>query len=401
MTPKRPGGTARPAASVRPNTLGISEKDLGRLLDELDAGPGASANPRRLHSRWPYREQTIAIRIDSPNGGSVDLRMACRNLSCGGIGLLHNAFLYTGTKCVVILPRAIGGFQPVSGEIVRCQHRRGMIHEIGVKFAVPIEVRDFIRNDLLESRSTVEQVDAESLTGVVLYANSLEVEQHLFRSFLRETRVRIKSATSAEQAEQLILSDQSINLLVCDQHLPDRTGLEMITKLALEGVQLPVIITSADTGPGMRQALADAPKCEFMPKPLQKDRVLRSLSEYLKPAEKGASGRGDDEATLAEGRRKLCELFAPEAAQLSAQLEKYAEKNEAMPVYTICLQLKGTAPALGLDDMASTATSIADTLSGNMNLVLVQTQLKRLITLCKVAGREPRARHGGGEASAA
>src|SRR5262245_25079873 len=117
----------KPKLNERPNTLGLQPRSLDALLDHLDDPEDPKAVARREFVRWPFRRTTIHISIFHPGGSMVSLKLACRNLSRGGLALLHNAYVHPGSPCRVELPTLSGVFDRVEGVIQRCAHRRGTL----------------------------------------------------------------------------------------------------------------------------------------------------------------------------------------------------------------------------------------------------------------------------------
>jgi len=74
----------------------------------------------------------------------VNYLVRTRNLSPTGIAFLHGSFVYTGTGCVLALHDAQGKIVGVEGKVVRCQHVRGHVHDIGVRFSRPLDVKQFL-----------------------------------------------------------------------------------------------------------------------------------------------------------------------------------------------------------------------------------------------------------------
>ena len=112
----------------RQNTIGVSRRDLVDLLDDLDREQDENPNVQRMHTRWPFRAMSLPVTFLHPGGSEVEVRLACRNLSGGWVGLLHSAYVHEGTECMVYLPKLAGGTDRVRGEVRRCIHREGRIH---------------------------------------------------------------------------------------------------------------------------------------------------------------------------------------------------------------------------------------------------------------------------------
>ncbi len=164
----KPVKPAKNRHDERPNTIGIPARQLETLLDHLDQPEDAKDTVRRQFSRWPFRQATINVTITHPGGSSVTLRLACRNLSKGGVGLLHSSFVHPGSLCKIELPNLSGTRDRVDGVIQRCTHRRGTLHELGVRFRQPIDLTRYVLRDQAARSPSLEKVYADNHAGTEL-----------------------------------------------------------------------------------------------------------------------------------------------------------------------------------------------------------------------------------------
>lgn len=256
----------------RPNTLGLPSRPLDALLDRMDSPTEAKAVARRQFTRWPFRQTTIRTTIMHPGGSTVQLRLACRNLSSGGIALLHTSYVHPGSACSMYLPTAAGGEDHVQGVVQRCSHLRGTLHEIGIKFRQPIELARYISSD----RAVIEHVNPKSLAGLALLAESSADEVENFKRLLEGTSVRVRDFRTG--AELLAHGTKDVSIIVCGDTLPDMTGTELLARLRKAEADVPVMILSA------KPAGADAPllrrqRAVVLQRPLSADALLRTVAE--------------------------------------------------------------------------------------------------------------------------
>src|SRR5687767_10386051 len=79
------------------------------LLDRLDdaalrqlaANPGVS---RRAHQRYRYRQRAVNLILMHPGGGQTIHMVVTRNISAGGLALLHTSHIQVESDCRLILP---------------------------------------------------------------------------------------------------------------------------------------------------------------------------------------------------------------------------------------------------------------------------------------------------------
>ncbi|MBZ0171113.1 MAG: PilZ domain-containing protein, partial [Phycisphaerales bacterium] len=209
--PKR----SKAADPGRPNSLGLREKELNQIRDALDqARKGENAG--RVFARWHYNEGSVPVKIIHHVGNEMDVRMACRNLSKGGIGLLHRSYLHLGTRCDVTLEHPTLGEIVQAGAVIRCIHLTGMVHEIGIKFDQEINIRDIMRPDPMQEMLAVESIEPSTLIGTILLVEDSEMDTRLVRHFLRDTQLRIKHVGTIKEAQ--IAAKSGVGLILCDIH---------------------------------------------------------------------------------------------------------------------------------------------------------------------------------------
>ncbi len=127
----------------------LTDTDAQRLIRAVEhRDETGKTRDRRIAKRNEYRKGALMLVLhpDEP------LRRGCfqvipMNLSACGIGFLHGAFLYPGTTCDIMLTNLESKSELIRGEITRCELAKGRIHQVGVRFAAPIEVTRFMMND--------------------------------------------------------------------------------------------------------------------------------------------------------------------------------------------------------------------------------------------------------------
>ncbi len=200
-----PGQSQQPANDRnkgRANSLGLNDKVLNEILDYLDGTQSAEAAKRRRYTRIQYRRASVVLAVKTPGGIDTVTKVACRNLSSGGISVLHSAFLHAGSVCVVVLEHPLHGNTAVRGKVARCQHRSGLMHEIGIRFDEQINPRDFVETE--SPVLTLESVHPDKMTGTVVHFSPDAEHRQAIRDLLRETPVLLKSVSSSSDLLQQI-----------------------------------------------------------------------------------------------------------------------------------------------------------------------------------------------------
>lgn len=365
-------------AAERPNTLGLSQRDLALLLDKLEAGDRGKPPARRDYARWPFRHATVKVLLTQPSGAEVGLKMACRNLSRGGIALLHNGYVHPGSNVVVALPRLAGGVKDVPGTIRRCQHRRATLHELGIQFDQQIDLQEFISAGNGVEFFSLEHVNPEKLAGQMMYVDDSDVDFRIVQHFLRETTLAIHRFESAASA--LEEAKKGFSIIVANWRLPDMKAIEMIEKMREQRVYTPVLVVTSDPVSLMRAGLWDLPNTGMLTKPLTQQNLLRALAERLLIRVADAASDLLDGGT--EGQQAMKRALQSQLAEMAQHLDTAAKASDRAALSTLCAQVRVAAPSVGQPHAGEVAERLLALLNEGKDLAGLQAQLNELIAEC-------------------
>jgi len=287
-SPLTPGANrrspAKPALTIsaagRNNTIGLAERELLELIDILDEAEQAwDRNPRRDFARWPFRQIGLEVSVVHPGGTEATIRLACRNISRGGIAVLHRGFLYPGTLCRVRLPRLDGTSADLPGKVCRCQHRRGTLHEVGIKFNKPLNLKLYVKPKDHRSFHILESVNPASVKGRLLLVEHCALTTQILCHQLRETAVEVTTVTSATEA--LARAGEGFSVIVLAVAFPDMDCTAFIKSIRADGNETPALVLTSDP--------YKKPSCDagfladvgFLIKPLNQGLVLRTIADRL------------------------------------------------------------------------------------------------------------------------
>ncbi len=382
MKPTRPEHKSTSVGSrPRPNSLGIHQRQLESLLDRVDnARDDSQATKRRRFVRWPFRQETLLLRISHPGGSIAAVKVACRNLSHGGVSILHSSFLYPGSRCAITLPHPTRGDLSVTGEVVRCNHLHRMIHEIGIKFDELLDAREFIPADQRDGKFAIEVLQPHDIFGRIICADARTIDLKLIEHFLNKTRAVVSIATSADEAATL--ASRGCDLAIIGPDLSGDSLARAIGRIRESaGHDLPVIAVvdrSNSTNPDLRTARINA----LLVKPLTETALLRALGEFLIHAssvQRGQGGAGE------AGPSARLQLFITELDETLPMLNAALVEQDAMGCYVLCQQVLGAAPPAGLKTLAKLADAASEQLATTMSLDASYRQVKALIDACQHA----------------
>lgn len=382
--PEKRGKAVAPSSS---NTLNMDGASLERFLNSRDSKRGAVKDEslRRRHVRWPYRVAALRVEFTHPGGSDTKMMLACRNLSAGGVGLLHRNYVHKGTRCTVFLvdvhQREVG----MPGTVVRCTHLDGPVHEIGVQFDAPLDAKQFVRLDPFDDGFSLEKVNPETLKGTVLYVEDSALDQALVRHYLRETQVVLQVVTTIEEAVEKAL--KHVDLILCDFDLGEHTGVELTQTVREKGISTPIIMLTADTSQVTRQLLSKVSADAFLAKPLKPATLYRAIAEFMVLSEGGAMM-----TSLPAGHPSLglIPTFVQQVRDYAKSLDKAIEAKSFSRCRSLCLQISGAAPVMGFDRLGALAKSAETALSASMSVPESIGPLKMLMTACmQVSSRTP------------
>ncbi|MGV3590947.1 MAG: response regulator [Gammaproteobacteria bacterium] len=119
----------------------------------------------------------------------------------------------------------------------------------------------------------------------VLYIEDSTIDSVLMEIIARRTRCnRIHTVMTAEIGLQLV-SECRPRLILVDIHLPGMGGLQAIRHIKNDAAtrDIPVIAVSSDDSPELNVRAHDAGCEDFFTKPLDINKVISTLDQYLRP----------------------------------------------------------------------------------------------------------------------
>lgn len=373
--PRRPAAPALPTGR-RLNSVGLGQRDLDLVLNQIDRpGPGAAAK-RRAFVRFEYRSLSVRLDILQKDGAAPSVLVATRNLSAGGISLLHSAYAHQGAEVVVHLPDLKGQMHPVRGIVRMCRHVQGVIHEVGVQFDQQIDPRKFIQLSADDAAAAHEQVDVSQLSGTVVCITASDMDRKIIAHYLTGSSISLVACSSG--AEGLARAGDGADAILVDLELPDMGGEEFLASLAQAGLGEPVIVLTSDA-PGAAVPDPGVPTT-VLPRPLEREALVRALGEYCR----GKEAAGPVTSSLAEGspNAALVPEFLSFLETAVAKLETSVEHDDVDTCRAVAVQIAGVAPTLGFSQIADAAQAVAVGVASSMSVAESEPLVRTLIDLC-------------------
>lgn len=118
---------------------------------------------------------------------------------------------------------------------------------------------------------------------VILVVEDTETSNLFFHHALRQTQAKLLYAESGTQAIELVLQDkdESIDLILMDINLPNKSGLEATLEIKQKRPALPIVIQTAYTN-DYNDSDAYAAGCDdFILKPIRLTVLYNTIAKFL------------------------------------------------------------------------------------------------------------------------
>ncbi|MCC6427024.1 MAG: PilZ domain-containing protein [Phycisphaerales bacterium] len=370
---------AKAAEPIRANSVRLDAGRLNALLDLLDGKDGKRAHSKRKFVRWPFRQICVQLTICHTGGSKATMCVACRNLSCGGLGLLHNAYVHPGRACQVSLPHVSGHYVEVPGKVVRCSHLSGIVHEVGIQFDEPIRINDFVNLGPNAAAFSLERVDPKSLNGALLMVGGSKLDQQLVSHHLRGTAVRVNLISAS--GEPLLKVAADADLILLDSDFDAKLNPTVLAFLRHTGIIAPIVMIASGAAPRITAEKADA----YITKPIVQTTLFQAIAEFMAMED----SKGMIVTSLPRGHPSMSLLdgFLAELSQQADTLEEAIRTRSLEVCLNICQQVAGIAPTVGFDGLAGIARQAESAASTAQEVEKAITQLRRLINCCRRAKR--------------
>lgn len=368
--------SASEQSSGRRNSLGLSHKEIEALLDRFDA-TSASGSVNREFTRWKFRLERVIMRTTHPGGSVVEIPVICRNLSSGGVGVLHSNYIHPGSEVSVSLEMQ-GGRQSkeIAGVVRRCVHREGKIHDIGIEFNESINVREALGMDILSDCFSRESINIEELTGNVVHVEPSALDRKIVQHFVRSTNITLRQAETG--AEGLELSRGPTDVIMLSDQLEDPSVFDFVMQLRAEGSLASIVLIAANASPQTASLASSLNLDAMLTKPIGQEILMRALAEFLlSNSSTGSDGSGNQgEATAASIERLKV---------LALDLNEALGANDVETTLNVVAQLRNAGRRSGFEGIANLAEKASEELTETQDVEACIRILLDLSTTCEQA----------------
>lgn len=353
--------------------------DAANLLQQL---PRERRPYRRESPRWPYVIFDLVLSVEHPGGGLARMLVYTRNLSAGGISLLHGGYLYPGTRCKMRLPRFDGALPTLSGAVVGCRCVEGIVHEINVAFDRRIDPMLFLQSQPERQTEFTEAVDLPLLTGTLLLLTDNEPDQLLLARSLQATSVDIVTAKQAEEA-LLIVKAEPPNLVMTDLSIGGSCGIEFIRFLRTIDSHMPIVLFTAETKKDRLECAFAAGADNLLSRPHDPSELFAMLFDIQRGG-RGGAGRDPmySEMELDEGMMEIVSQYVDYARRVAGDIDEACMEADVQRIRDLCLGIKGSASAVGYLPLGEAADEAIQAIDSGVSVDEAQRQVNRLRDLC-------------------
>jgi CheY-like chemotaxis protein len=365
-------------SSSRRNSLGMDGSIYKQLLKKLDenAPEDSQAPPTRTYTRLEYLDPYLNLTLLTSDRARREFTVATRNISRGGMSLLHASYVYPGTRINAQLRRADDSIFHASGKVCRCIHRGGVVHEIGIEFDTEIIVQEFVHPDINNSITSLETVDPETLEGKALFVGNDKEIMPVLRQSLIATNIKFGFVNTAKHALEKDI-DQN-DLIFINLDAGNMTGPEFATYLRENGYRKPIILAGKADTELLRQQIRLSNADMFLPTPIDEKIFMCALGEFLLTdwSEKTleAVRSGIDKDTVLSIRTEL--------TKLGIMLDQQIHADDPVKVYATCTKIRSIAPLLGMKNLRDLANQIGEEIAMSGDLFTHEKGLNSIKLLC-------------------
>ena len=363
---RKRGGRARSkvVSGGEQNTLRLSQRELHRVLDAIEARHGhEESHPQRRFLRRSFRHSTLAARIryEDRSVGPAFL-VATKDVSRQGICLLHSSFMHKNVELIISLPNKSGGVVDMIGRVARCEHRGGIIHEIGVELAQPIDVTMVLDHDLFGDWFSLETVDPDQVVASLVLVGMTPDECSVITRLLAPAGgVTISTAGAPGDIAEL---DDSPAIIVVDADAPGAPLTELVDAARERLPRAYVAVSLSDPAPANLLKVRAAKPDAALIKPLSPEILMRMLAEFaiVRAPRTHSPGGAQAEHTTFDG--KLANAVAPELQALGARLLKAADDEPARAIVPMLREIEGLLIPMDAEAIKSTVRGARSMVEG-------------------------------------
>jgi hypothetical protein len=362
------------------NTLSIDGQAYTALLYKLDDHNGAHpTSSARVFRRLEYAHPRLLLRIESARDTAREIVVATRNLSQGGVSILHASYMYPGTDVTIDLVTNKGSVRRTRGTVARCEHRGGIIHEIGIKFHRDINLREFLHRspDLLLHAH--ERIEPEMLDKRILFASNDDDFSPIIRQWLLPTNIKF---SFKDNPEQILAALQNTDIVLV-HHGKNLDAPDLVATIRASGFNDPIIVAARPESDTQAHLLGACGADTLLPWPCEHNTLICAIAEYVLNDWTHESLALLRTCISPDTRRVLIDALATRGVVL----DQHTRKHETDATRADCHAIEQLARTLSIEPIRHTAASIAQRLAAADHEQL-DAEIAELARACTAVARK-------------
>jgi signal transduction histidine kinase/DNA-binding response OmpR family regulator len=213
-----------------------------------------------------------------------------------------------------------------------------------------IELVDRLPEAAPKGSAASESGPAVTLQGRILLAEDGPDTQKLISLYLRRAGAEVAIAENGREALERLAAEH-FDLVLMDLQMPEVNGCTATTILRQNGCTMPIIALTAQAMSGDREKCRQAGFDDYLTKPIDKARLLKTVRRYL-PEQSIAGDASADRLMTSElsDDPDLAELLPGFVRMLPKKVDRLFELLSAGELHELCQlahQLKGAAGGYG------------------------------------------------------
>jgi len=371
---------ATPEPSAR-NTLGVEGAAYTRLLERLDEVGAESmcASPSRVFRRLSYTQPRVRLAVEHEGHSHRDIVVATRNLSQGGVSILHSNFMHTGTGVRIELVRTDGLRHDARGRVARCAHRGGVLHEIGIAFDKEIHLRHYLSPNAETLVYTRERIDPAQLDlRLAVCSGSPEVSA-ILRQYFLSTNLVTRFVTNIGGLREAL---RDRDLVVCHDSA-SAPGVEAVRAARDTGYRGPIVLIGSANSEADACVMHACGADMILPEPIHEPTLMCAIGEYVY----------NDWTPEALETVRMCvdprgaALLCDEIRRMGERLELAGRNNDGRNAESVCARIARIAPAVRMDAVARAAQDERAQIEAHGMSAPVRERLAELASVCRAFER--------------
>lgn len=333
---------------------------------------------KRKYERLPYTGSHVRMTLTQPNGTRTDFVVVTSDLSAGGACVIHAGFVHKNTPTELHLTDLMARPRVLKGTVAWCVFLGGRAHALGVKFAAPIDPRQFIEATAVSKAMNSSNDESGALSGRVMIVDDEELDRELLSMHLAEMNITTVACPSIDAA--LTQFDKApIDIVITDLNIGNEKGEEVISRLRSRGYSGAILVVSSETEKSRIDQLLASGTTRVFSKPYRPPELLKIVSQLLAAIPMPASDApiySQLEGVLSQPGPVI--KFINTARKRSEDLKKAMEEDNIEAVRTLLKTFQSTGAGYGFEIVTEAARLALKQIDASGAIAESKDSLRRL-----------------------